>query len=81
MPKGIGKKKAQAPSTPASTPAPQPAPMPARVSAPFAPGDRIVHPTFGEGKVVAIDGVKLEIAFNDAGTRIIRNDFVKRRSE
>ena len=73
MLKGTGKKKGQAPSTPA--------PPPTRAHAPFAPGDHVVHPTFGEGKIMAIDGVKLEIAFKDAGTRIIRNDFVKRRSE
>jgi hypothetical protein len=53
--------------------------MLARVPALFAPGDRIVHPTFGEGEVVAIDGVNLKIAFKTAGTRIIRQDFVKRR--
>ena len=74
MLKGTGKKTGQAPKTPASSPAPPPT----RGPAPFAPGDRIVHPTFGEGKVLAIDGVKLEIAFKDAGTRIIRQDFVKR---
>jgi DNA helicase-2/ATP-dependent DNA helicase PcrA len=38
---------------------------------------RVFHQKFGYGKVLSVDGKKLEIAFEKAGTKIVMQDFVK----
>jgi len=38
---------------------------------------RVFHQKFGYGKVINVDGKKLEIAFEKAGTKIVMQDFVK----
>jgi|APGre2960657423_1045063.scaffolds.fasta_scaffold00393_2 DNA helicase-2/ATP-dependent DNA helicase PcrA len=38
---------------------------------------RVFHQKFGYGKVLNVDGKKLEIAFEKAGTKIVMQDFVK----
>ncbi len=45
-------------------------------SAVFQPGDRVFHSKFGPGTVVAVDGDKLEIAFDKAGTKKVLGSFV-----
>ena len=42
----------------------------------FAPGSRVFHQKFGYGEVRAIDGNKLEIAFDKAGTKKVMDSFV-----
>ncbi|HLN25378.1 MAG TPA: 3'-5' exonuclease, partial [Patescibacteria group bacterium] len=39
-------------------------------------GDRVFHQKFGTGAVVAVDGNKLEIAFDKAGTKKVIDSFV-----
>ncbi len=41
---------------------------------------RVFHQKFGYGKVLNVDGKKLEIAFEKAGTKIVMQDFVKETS-
>jgi DNA helicase-2/ATP-dependent DNA helicase PcrA len=43
----------------------------------FDEGDRVFHQKFGNGTVVAIDGDKLEIAFDHAGTKKVLDSFVE----
>ncbi|CAA7626022.1 putative DNA helicase II homolog [Magnetospirillum sp. LM-5] len=43
----------------------------------FDPGDRVLHAKFGPGTVVAVDGDKLEIAFDKAGTKKVLGSFVE----
>ncbi|CAA7624224.1 UvrD-helicase domain-containing protein [Magnetospirillum sp. UT-4] len=43
----------------------------------YAPGDRVHHQKFGPGTVVTVDGDKLEIAFDKAGTRKVLDSFVE----
>ncbi|MEW5729746.1 MAG: UvrD-helicase domain-containing protein [Pseudomonadota bacterium] len=43
----------------------------------FDPGDRVFHAKFGNGTVVAVDGDKLEIAFDKAGTKKVLESFVE----
>jgi Superfamily I DNA and RNA helicases len=51
----------------------------ARAPAPgFAAGDRVFHTKFGNGTVVAVDGDKLEIAFDQAGAKKVLDSFVER---
>jgi DNA helicase II / ATP-dependent DNA helicase PcrA len=45
----------------------------------YAIGDVVTHPQFGDGTVTAVDGVKLSIEFSDGRTRVIVDDYVKRR--
>ena len=45
---------------------------------PFAIGDHISHPQFGEGTVTEIEGAKLTINFASRGTKQIIDDYVKR---
>ncbi|PKU22702.1 ATP-dependent helicase [Telmatospirillum siberiense] len=42
----------------------------------YAPGDRVFHQKFGYGRVQAVDGNKLEIAFDKAGTKKIIDSFI-----
>jgi hypothetical protein len=43
----------------------------------FAIEDRVSHPQFGNGTIVAIDGSTLSIAFDKQGTRRIIDSYVK----
>lgn len=43
----------------------------------FDPGDRVFHTKFGNGTVIAVDGDKLEIAFDKAGTKKVLESFVE----
>jgi DNA helicase-2/ATP-dependent DNA helicase PcrA len=52
---------------PAATPAP---------AGGFGVGARVFHDKFGNGTVVAVDGSKLEIAFDKAGTKKVLDSFV-----
>jgi DNA helicase-2/ATP-dependent DNA helicase PcrA len=49
--------------------------IPAATSA-FAAGGRVFHQKFGYGKIVAVDGNKLEIAFDKAGVKKVIDSFV-----
>jgi len=51
------------------------APRP-RPASPFAKGARIFHQKFGYGTVVAVDNDKLEIAFDQAGSKKVMDSFV-----
>ena len=44
----------------------------------FEPGERIFHQKFGYGKITSIDGNKLEVAFEKAGTKKVVDSFVER---
>jgi hypothetical protein len=61
----------------------RPKPNPAAVTgdipyvSPFAIGDHISHPQFGEGTVAAIDDAKLTINFGSRGTKQIIDYYVK----
>ncbi len=39
-------------------------------------GKRVFHQKFGYGKVLNMDGNKLEIAFEKSGTKIVMKDFI-----
>lgn len=41
-------------------------------------GDQVRHATFGKGVVINIDGAKLDIAFDHAGTKRVMDSFVER---
>ena len=43
----------------------------------YAAGDRVFHQKFGYGRVVAVDGNKLDIAFEKAGTKKVIANFVE----
>jgi DNA helicase II / ATP-dependent DNA helicase PcrA len=43
----------------------------------FAIGERIFHQKFGYGKILLVEGSKLEIAFDKAGTKKVMDSFVK----
>ena len=43
----------------------------------FSIGGRVFHQKFGYGKVIAMDGTRLEIAFEKAGTKKVIDSFVK----
>jgi hypothetical protein len=59
-------------------PKPRPVAAPIPYVSPFAIGDRISHPQFGEGTVTEIDDAKLTIDFASRGTKQIIDDYVKR---
>ncbi|MBV5325695.1 MAG: ATP-binding domain-containing protein, partial [Rhodospirillaceae bacterium] len=64
-------------SRPRQTPAPTSwKAAPREVSTSFKPGDRVFHDKFGNGTVVALDGNKLEIAFDKAGAKKVLDSFV-----
>ncbi len=50
---------------------------PPRPSGRFSVGDRIFHDRFGYGRIEAIDGNKLEIAFEKAGRKKVVDSFVQ----
>ena len=43
----------------------------------FSPGQRVFHQKFGYGRIKSIDGSKLEIAFEKAGTKKVMAGFVE----
>ncbi|MBC8242171.1 MAG: hypothetical protein H8E30_17095, partial [Alphaproteobacteria bacterium] len=43
----------------------------------FGVGERIFHQKFGYGRILMIDGNKLEIAFEKAGTKKVMDSFVE----
>jgi len=43
----------------------------------FSEGERIFHQKFGYGRIVAIDGEKLQIEFEKAGTKKVMSSFVE----
>ena len=49
---------------------------PANNKTEFTIGDRVFHQKFGYGKVMAIDGDKLDIAFEKAGAKKVMDSFV-----
>ncbi|WP_431855499.1 ATP-dependent helicase [Azospirillum sp.] len=48
----------------------------ARPSSPYGEGERVFHQKFGYGTVVAVEQDKLEIAFDEAGTKKVMDAFV-----
>ena len=44
----------------------------------FDQGERIFHQKFGYGKITSIDGNKLEVEFEKAGTKKVVDSFVER---
>ena len=50
---------------------------PPRASAGFSAGERIFHQKFGYGRIIAVDGNKLEIAFDKSGTKKVIDSFVE----
>ena len=44
----------------------------------FAAGERVFHQKFGMGNVILVDGDKLEIAFDKAGTKKVVAGFVSK---
>jgi hypothetical protein len=52
-----------------------PPPPPVYVS-PFSAGNRVTHPSFGDGKVMAVEGDKLTIQFGK-DEKVIIDSFVK----
>jgi DNA helicase-2/ATP-dependent DNA helicase PcrA len=53
-------------------------PRPATSGAGFKTGERIFHQKFGYGKITAVEGNKLEIAFEKAGSKKVLDTFVER---
>ena len=47
----------------------------------YATGDRVFHQKFGYGRIQTVDGDKLEIAFDKAGTKKIIDRFVQPRRQ
>ena len=47
------------------------------VRADFSEGERVFHQKFGYGSIVAIDGDKLEIEFEKAGSKKVMSSFVE----
>jgi DNA helicase-2/ATP-dependent DNA helicase PcrA len=43
----------------------------------FEPGERVFHQKFGYGRVLAVEGNKLHIAFEKAGEKMVIDSFVK----
>ena len=43
----------------------------------YAAGERVFHQKFGYGKIRAVDGDKLEVAFDKAGIKKIIDRFVQ----
>jgi DNA helicase-2/ATP-dependent DNA helicase PcrA len=44
----------------------------------FARNDRVFHQKFGYGRIIAVDGNKLEISFDKAGTKKVIESFVEK---
>jgi len=62
-------------------PHPTAATAPIPYVSPFAIGNHISHPQFGEGTVTEIDDAKLTINFASRGTKQIIDYYVKRSKE
>jgi hypothetical protein len=52
---------------------------PAQGASEFSAGDRVVHPQFGEGKVLTVHVEKLTIQFKGSGIKEVLIGFVARR--
>lgn len=52
-------------------------PAVAAPSGAFAPGSRVFHQKFGYGRVIAVDGNKLDVAFDKAGDKKVIDSFVQ----
>ena len=63
-------------STRAPAPSERPEDPPALTR--FSVGDRVTHPSFGDGNVTSIHDDKLTIVFEKAGTKVVVDGFVKR---
>ena len=86
VPKVVTKpSKAKAPNQGLKRTKPKPHPtavsVPIPYVSPFAIGDHITHPQFGEGTVTEIDDAKLTINFASRGTKQIIDYYVKRSKE
>ncbi len=44
----------------------------------FSRGDRVFHEKFGTGKIINIDGHKLDIAFEKGGTKRVMDSFIQK---
>ena len=44
----------------------------------FSRGDRVFHEKFGSGKIINIDGHKLDIAFEKSGTKRVMDSFIQK---
>jgi DNA helicase-2/ATP-dependent DNA helicase PcrA len=44
----------------------------------YSRGDRVVHASFGEGKIIHVDGHKLDIAFDKGGQKRVMDSFVQK---
>jgi DNA helicase-2/ATP-dependent DNA helicase PcrA len=51
---------------------------PAATAAPYKGGERVFHQKFGYGRVVGVDGAKLHVMFDKAGTKKVVASFVER---
>ncbi len=54
--------------------------QPAMPAANIKAGERVFHQKFGYGRVMAVDGNKLEVEFDKAGTKRVIDNFVSRAS-
>jgi DNA helicase II / ATP-dependent DNA helicase PcrA len=59
---------------------PKAPPRPVTSGAGFKTGERIFHQKFGYGKITAVEGNKLDIAFEKAGSKKVLDTFVERAS-
>jgi DNA helicase-2/ATP-dependent DNA helicase PcrA len=69
-------------TTPAHQRPQRPKTLPEAVAQPakltgFAVGDRVSHPQFGDGTIIAIEDHRLSIAFDTLGNKQIIDSFVK----
>lgn len=46
------------------------------VSTLFAVGDNVSHGKFGEGRVLSVDGHRVEVSFEDVGVKRVHGDFL-----
>ena len=44
----------------------------------YKAGERVFHQKFGYGRIMSVDGNKLEVEFDKAGTKRVINNFVQR---
>jgi hypothetical protein len=82
----MAKLRAPKKETPAATSRARKAPKLARVTGErarpateFSVEDRVVHPQFGEGKVLTVHAEKLTIQFKTSGIKEVLKGFVDRR--
>ena len=44
----------------------------------YKTGERVFHQKFGYGRIMSVDGNKLEVEFDKAGTKRVIDNFVQR---